>query len=251
MIEKKFIAMKKIELEIKEFIKEMLGKGKISNIKIERTPVGERIIIYTSKPGFIIGKKGEAIQDLTSLLKKKFALENPRLEIAEIEKVEFDAKSVADQIALSLERFGAGSFKIIAYKALERIKDAGALGAEIVLSGKLPSEKAKSWRFSFGYLQKTGEINIVNSAESTAQTKPGTIGVKVSIVPAGAVIPDRIELDKIEEIKIEEMKQESKGEEKISEEKVEKERSKKRKARKEAAKEKRVGEKNNGNTQTK
>jgi len=200
MIEKKFIEMKKNEYSIKEFIKAELGKGKISNVKIERTPIGERIILFTSRPGIIIGRKGESIQRLTTILKKEFKMENPKIEIAEIEKVEFDAQSIADQIALSLERFGSSSFKIIAYKMMDRIKRAGALGAEILLSGKLPSAKARAWRFTFGYLYKTGyPVNFVNHALAVAQTKPGSIGIKVDILPPDAKLLDKIVIkDRIE-----------------------------------------------------
>ena len=197
MIEKKFIEMKKNEYSIKEFIKQELGKGKISSVKIERTPIGERIILFTSRPGVIIGRKGESIQKLTDILKKQFRMENPKIEIAEIEKVDFDAQTIADQIALSLERFGSSSFKIISYKFMERIKIAGALGAEIILSGKLPSAKARSWRFTFGYLNKTGDpaIKLVNRAKAVAKTKPGIVGIKVSIMPSDAKIMDKITIN--------------------------------------------------------
>ncbi|MEM2956078.1 MAG: 30S ribosomal protein S3 [Candidatus Pacearchaeota archaeon] len=195
MIEKKVIKAKKDEFAIKEFVKEEIGKGKISSIKIERMPIGEKIIIKTSKPGLVIGKRGESIQDLTNILKKKFNLENPKLEITEIERPEFDAQSVADEIALALERFGSNSFKIIAYKVMEKIKKAGALGCEIILSGKLPSEKARTWCFSFGYLMRSGEsAKLVDRARAVAQTKPGVIGIKVSILPPNVKIPDKIEV---------------------------------------------------------
>ena len=120
-------------------------------MKIEYTPVGEKVIISTHKPGLIIGKRGESIERLTEVLKKKFKMENPRIDIAEIKNADLDAQIVADDIGLSLERFGSLRFKAIAYKALMRMKAAGALGAEIVLSGRLPSERAKTWRFKFGY----------------------------------------------------------------------------------------------------
>ena len=197
MIEKKFIEMKKNEYIIKEFIKQELGKGKISAVKIERTPIGERIILFTSRPGVIIGRKGESIQKLTDVLKKQFKMENPKIEISEIEKVDFDAQTIADQIALSLERFGSSSFKVISYKFMERIKRAGALGAEIILSGKLPSAKARAWRFTFGYLNKTGDpaIKLVNRAKAVAKTKPGIIGIKVAIMPADAKMMDKITIN--------------------------------------------------------
>ncbi len=147
MIEKKFIKMEKDELALKEFIKEELGEGKISSVTIERTPVGEKIAIRTSKPGLVIGRRGEKITDLTEVLKKRFKMENPHIEIIEIKNPDLDAWSVAEEISLSLERFGPIRFKNTAYKMLERIKRAGALGAEIRLGGKLPGEKARSWPF--------------------------------------------------------------------------------------------------------
>jgi ribosomal protein S3 len=58
MDEKKFIGFKKEELGVKEYIKSALGKGKISAVSIEYTPIGEKILVATSKPGLVIGRKG-------------------------------------------------------------------------------------------------------------------------------------------------------------------------------------------------
>lgn len=197
MIEKKIVESKKQEYEIKEFIKTFVGKGKVSNVRIDRTPVGEKIVIVTSRPGLVIGHRGETIQKLSELLKNRFKLENPQIEVSELTEPIFDARTVADQIALSLERFGPLRFKLVAYRKLDQILNAGALGAEIRLNGKLPSERAKSWRFTFGYLKKTGETTaIVNRAFALAFTKPGVVGIKVSIVPKGAKNPDKIEINK-------------------------------------------------------
>jgi small subunit ribosomal protein S3 len=193
MEEKKFVQLKKDELNVKEYVKRNLGKGRISGVNIEYTPVGEKIIIATNRPGYVIGRKGEKISELTRVLKKQFKLENPNIEIMEITKPEFDAQGIADEIALMLERLGSLKFKIIAYKMLDRIMKAGALGVELRLGGKLPSERAKNWRFASGYLKKTGDTaKIVNRAEAVAQTPMGVIGVKVSIMPSDAIIHDRI-----------------------------------------------------------
>ena len=213
MEEKKFIQLKKDEYGIKEFIKKELGKGKISAVKIEYTPIGEKIIITTNKPGYVIGRKGERITALTEILRKNFSLENPHIEMQEIEKPEYDAQYVADEIALSLERFGSLRFKVISYKMLERIIKAGVLGVELRLSGKLPSDRAKSWRFAFGYLKKAGDTaKIVNKAEARADTIGGTIGIKVAILPPNVIIHDQIKVDEklLEELKrnIEKFKEE-------------------------------------------
>ena len=204
MEERKFVNWKKEELNIKKIVKENFGKGKISNVRIEYTPVGEKIVISTHKPGLIIGKRGEKISELTEFLKKKFKMENLHIDIDEITTPEFDAQIVADNIALDLERFGALRFKAIAYRMLTKIKDAGALGAELRLSGKLPSDRARTWRFAFGYLKKTGDTSkIVDRAQSVAKTKQGVIGVKVAILPPGTKIHDHINVDEdlVNEIK--------------------------------------------------
>ena len=196
MEEKKFIQFKKEEFKTKEYIKEFLGKGKISKVIIEYTPVGEKIIISTSKPGLVIGRGGEKVDSLTKNLKKNFALDNPHIEIDEIKNPEFDARIVADEIAVSLERVGPLKFKVIAYRMLQRIINSGALGVEIRLSGKLPGARAKSWRFAQGYLKKTGDnAKVVDRAKARAQTKPGTVGVKVSILSPYAELKDKIIID--------------------------------------------------------
>ncbi len=205
MEEKNVVAFKKKEFSVKEYIKSILEKGKISKVRIEYTPIGEKIIISTHKPGLVIGRRGERISELTRTLKTKFKLENPSIEIEEIMKPEFDAQIMADEIALGLERFGPVKFKVIAYRTLQKIMNSGALGAEIILGGKLPSARAKTWRFSQGYLKKTGEsAKIVERAKSIAQTKPGTIGVKVGILPPNVELKDAIKMDDqaIERIKL-------------------------------------------------
>ena len=196
MEERNIVKFKKEEFAVREYIKKSLGKGKISKVKIEYTPVGEKIIISTNKPGLIIGRGGEKIMELTSILKTKFKLENPHIEIDEIKEPEFDAQINADDIALSLERFGPLKFKVVAYRTLQRIINAGALGVEIRLSGKLPGSRAKSWRFAQGYLKKTGDsAKVVDRAQSSAQTKPGTVGIKVSILSPHAILKDKINID--------------------------------------------------------
>lgn len=230
MDEKKFVTLKKQELEIREYIKNSLGKGRISEVGIEYTPVGEKIIVSTNKPGLVIGTRGEKITQLTITLKKRFKLDNPQIEIREIVSPLFDAQLVADEIALGLERKGSLKFKLIAYRFLSDIISAGALGAEIVLSGKLPSDRAKSWRFAQGYLKKTGDpAKVVNRAMAQAKTMSGVIGIKVSILAPDAKIHDKVVVDQalVSLIKSQSIIQE------VSEEVIEKPTKKKRSNKKE------------------
>ena len=196
MEEKKFVRVRKDEYNIKQFVMRMFGKGKISKIRIEYSPVGEKIVVSPHKPGWIIGKRGEKINELTEILKRRFKMENPHVDIEEIMHPEFDAQLVADDIALTLERFGAMKYKAASYRVLGRIKNSGALGAELRVSGKLPSDRARSWRFHFGYLKKTGDAaKVVDRAESVAKTKQGIVGIKVAILAPNIKMCDQISVD--------------------------------------------------------
>ena len=210
MIERKIISQKIKEFQIHEYISNNLRNSGHSHTRLQRTPLGEKIIIYASRPGIIVGRKGQNIKKLTTTLKKSFKMENPQIEIAEVENVHLDAQIVAERIAQSMERFGSARFKGIIHRVMQDITDNGALGAEIVISGKVPSARAKSWRFYNGYLKKCGDIALtgVNRAYATARLKSGVVGIKVSIMPATTQLPDNITVE--DEMKVKEEKPEQK-----------------------------------------
>ena len=209
MIERKFVAQKMKEFQIQEYITQNLENVGHSHTKMVRTPLGEKIIIYASRPGLIVGRKGQNIKQLTKTLKKRFDLENPQIEISEVENPNLDAHIVAEKIVDALEKFGSEKFKAIGHKIMTDVMRAGALGIEIVVSGKVPSARAKSWRFYSGYLKKCGDIAIigVRKADAQAQLKTGIIGIKVKIMPPDIKLPDDINLVEQHETKVEELKE--------------------------------------------
>ncbi|MDP4012763.1 MAG: 30S ribosomal protein S3 [Candidatus Nanoarchaeia archaeon] len=202
MIERKFIQQKMKEFHIQEYVSQLLKGTGYSHTEIQRTPLGEKVIIYTTRPGIVVGRKGESINKLTSVLKTKFNMENPQIEIGEVANPMLDVHYIADKIASTLERFGSKRFKSIGYKTLQNILDAGALGAEIVISGKVPSARAKRWRFKAGYLKKSGDIseNHVLKGYTTAQLNSGIVGIKVSIMPSTIKLFDKINVKSAEEV---------------------------------------------------
>ncbi|MBN2454620.1 30S ribosomal protein S3 [Candidatus Woesearchaeota archaeon] len=226
MIEREFVDQQKKEYQIHEFISQNLRNVGHSHTKLQRTPLGEKIIIYASRPGLVVGRKGENISKLTAVLKKRFKLENPQIEISEVESPDIDAQIVAENIASALERFGIKRFKGAMHKALENALNAGAIGIEIIISGKVPSSRARSWRVFGGYLKKCGDMATrdVKKATVVAKLKSGVIGIKVSIMPK-LRRPDDIILaeEKIEVVEgpVEEKEKESKAPEKKEEEKDE------------------------------
>lgn len=196
MIERDFISQKTKEFYIKKYIENKLKGVGISQIKLKKIPLGEKIIIYTNRPSLIVGSKGSNIKTMTRDLKKEFQLENPQIEINEVKNIFLDPHIVADRIASSLERFGSARFKGVGHKMMENVMQAGAKGVEIIISGKIPGARAKSWRFYQGYLKKCGDVAImeVKKAQKAALLKSGVIGIKVAIMPSDVVLPDRIEV---------------------------------------------------------
>jgi small subunit ribosomal protein S3 len=209
MIERKFVSQKIKEYEIKEYIQKSLNRVGLSDVKLQRTPLGEKIIISSSRPGLVVGRSGSNISKLTKDLKSEFELENPQIEIEEIKQIGLDANIISEMIANSLERFGIARFKGIGHKALSDVMNAGAYGVEILISGKVPSSRAKTWRFYQGYLKKCGDIAVskISVAYSIAKLKIGIVGIKVSIMTPDIELPDKIKVnpENVEEV-VEEVK---------------------------------------------
>ncbi len=233
MIERKFVAQKIKEFQIEEYVTQSLENVGHSHTTMVKTPLGEKIIIFASRPGLIVGRKGQNIKQLTKTLKKKFDLENPQIEISEVENPNLDAKIVAEKIVDALEKFGSEKFKAIGHKIMTSVMNAGALGIEVLISGKVPSARAKSWRFYSGYLKKCGDIaNEVREAHVQAQLKTGIIGVKVKIMPPDIKLPDHIELVDPKDVKVEEIKQPNDEVKKVEESAEKPEKPKRRRKKK-------------------
>ena len=182
MLKRYFINQGLKEVEIEKFIRENFPLGDYSRTELQRTPLGIKIVIYTNKPGRIIGKGGKNINEMTEAIKKKFGLENPQLDVKPIENPDLDAKIVAKQIASALER--GYNHKKIGNMALKRIMDAGAIGAMIKISGRITTGKAMTSKFIAGYLKHCGQPakELVDIGFEEANTKPGKIGVTVKIM---------------------------------------------------------------------
>ena len=194
MIERKFVNEKIKEFQIQEYVGKIVKGAGHDHTEVKRTPLGDKIIIYAARPGMVVGRKGAHIKDIGDALKKEFELENPQVEIAELASPNVSAKVVAEKVSAALEKFGAGRFKRVGYSTMDAVMKAGALGVEILISGKIPGARAKTWRFYQGYLKKSGSVAqyLVDKAISTAELKTGTIGIQVSIMPPDIKLPDAI-----------------------------------------------------------
>ena len=196
--EKKFIEESVVKLNISKFMENSLSKAGFSRVEIQRTPVLTRITVYVLKPGRVIGRSGKTINDLTEQISKTFDVKNPQINVMEIDDPMLEPMIVAKDIAYKIER--SINARKIMQRTLKDILSRGALGAEIIISGKVAAKSArkKKIRKRIGYIPKVGDvIKLVHEGHATAYPKHGAIGIKVRIVPPNTVFPDR-EIKKIE-----------------------------------------------------
>jgi small subunit ribosomal protein S3 len=193
-IVKRFITESIKRNEIDEFLQKKLERAGYGGVNISKTPLGTHIVIYVMRPGLVIGRGGETIKELASSLEEKFKLSNPQISVSEIEVPEFNAIVVANRVASALQR--GVHFRRAGFWALNQVMEAGALGCEIVISGKLRTERARFEKFRAGYFPRCGEPALVftKKAEAHVQLKPGMLGVRVKIMPPDAQFPDKIKI---------------------------------------------------------
>jgi small subunit ribosomal protein S3 len=206
-IVKRFITESIKKTEIDEFLQKKLERAGYGGVNLSKTPLGTHVVIYAMRPGLVIGRGGETIKDLAASLEGSFKVTNPQISVSEIEVPEFNAYVVATRVASALQR--GVHFRRAGFWALNQVMDAGALGAEIVISGKLRTERARFEKFRAGYFPRCGEPALRNmrKAEVHVQLKPGIIGVRVKLMPPDAQFPDKIHI--IQELPLEENKEDS------------------------------------------
>lgn len=220
-IVKRFINESIKKTEIDEFLQKKLERAGYGGVDLSKTPLGTHVVIYAMRPGIVIGRGGETIKDLATTLEENFKISNPQISVSEIEIPEFNAFVVASRIASALQR--GVHFRRAGFWALNQVMDAGALGVEIVISGKLRTERARFEKFRAGYFPRCGDpaLKYMRKAEAHVQLKPGIIGIRVKIMPPDAKFPDKIQI--VEELPPEENveEKEEKIEEKLPEQEAE------------------------------
>ncbi|MFH0854144.1 MAG: 30S ribosomal protein S3 [bacterium] len=181
----KFSSFLKQDVLIRKFLKKQLREAAIDKIEIERSTNNIKIIIYSAKPGVIIGRSGAGIEELKNNLKKlfnKIGLSdiNLNLNIQEVRNPNLSANIVLQNVIDDIEK--RIPFRRALKQANGKVEKAGAKGVKIVVSGRLNgAEIARTEKLTAGKIPLHTLRADIDYSRGTARTIYGAIGVKVWI----------------------------------------------------------------------
>jgi small subunit ribosomal protein S3 len=174
---KNFSTMLAEDLKVREFLKARLKSAAVSKVLIERPAKNARITIYSARPGVVIGKKGEDIENLKAELTRRLGVP-VAVNIEEVRKPEIDAQLIADSITQQLEK--RIMFRRAMKRAMQNAMRLGAQGIKIMSSGRLNGiEIARCEWYREGRVPLHTLKAEIDYGFSEAKTTYGVIGVKV------------------------------------------------------------------------
>ena len=193
---------------LNDFLRERIKDAGFSKIDISKTPTGTKIVLHVTRPGIVIGRKGVGIKELTEKIEKDFGYKNPQISVEEIPKAELSPSVMCNRMAAHLERGTA--FRRATMWTMNQIMEAGAMGVQITISGKLRGDRSAFEKHAQGILPRAGNYakNIVSEDIVHTKTAMGLIGIKIRIARKEKVIPE-FEHKKNEPIVIESNDEES------------------------------------------
>jgi len=177
---KKYAEFVAEDAKIRKFIKKKLYTAGVSRIVINRKAQNVNIMVVTAKPGIVVGRGGQGIDELRAAVQKLINNPNVIIDIVEVARADVDAQLVAENIALQLEKRIA--FRRAMKQAMQRTMRAGVQGIKVMVSGRLGgaeiarSEWAKEGRIPLQTLRADVQYGFTE-----ADTVMGKIGVKVWI----------------------------------------------------------------------
>jgi small subunit ribosomal protein S3 len=174
---KTYAKMLKEDIEVREYLRKKLAHASVGRVIIERPAKNARVTVYSARPGVVIGKKGEDIENLRAELQRKMGVP-VHVNIEEIRKPETDAQLIADSIAQQLEK--RIMFRRAMKRAMQNAMRLGAQGIKIMSSGRLNgAEIARREWYREGRVPLHTLRADIDYGTSEAKTTYGVIGIKV------------------------------------------------------------------------
>lgn len=185
-----FATMLNEDIKVREFLKKKLAHASVGRVLIERPAKNARVTVFSARPGVVIGKKGEDIDNLRSELQRIMGVP-VHVSIEEIRKPEIDAQLIADSIAQQLEK--RIMFRRAMKRAMQNAMRLGAQGIKIMSSGRLNGiEIARTEWYREGRVPLHTLRADIDYATSTAQTTYGVIGIKVWVYKGEMAAPGEV-----------------------------------------------------------
>ena len=177
---------------VREYLLKETERAGFGGLTFNRTPEGTKVTLQAEQVGRVIGRRGKGIHDLQRRLQEDLDLDNPQLEVEEIEESRTNAQVMASRLASSLER--GWFFRRAGHSTVQNIMDAGARGCIVILSGKITGARHRVEKFQKGHIKYCGEtaLQFMDVGFSTAVKKLGTIGCTVRIMRPGTKLPHEI-----------------------------------------------------------
>ncbi len=167
------------DLQVRDFLRKRLVDASVSRIEIHRSAQDARIKIHTARPGIVIGKKGEDVEQLRLILSEMMGI-NVNLNIEEIRKPELDAYLVAQNVAQALER--RVQFRRAMKRVIQNAMRIGAEGIKVRVAGRLGgAEIARAEVYHEGRVPLHTLRADIDYATYEAKTTYGILGIKVWI----------------------------------------------------------------------
>ena len=175
---------------LNDFLREEIKESGFSKIEISKTPTGTKIILHVTKPGIVIGRKGAGIKLLTEKIQTAFGYKNPQISVEEITKPELSPSVMCNRMAAHIERGTA--FRRATMWTMNQIMEAGAMGVQITISGKLRGDRSAFEKHTQGILPRAGNYakNVVSEDIVHTKTPMGLIGIKIRIAKKEKLVPE-------------------------------------------------------------
>merc|ERR1711924_339524 len=200
---RKFVADGVFYAELNELLVRELAEDGYSGVEVRQPPARHEIIIRATRTQNVLGEKGRRIRELTAVVQKRFGFPPGSVELYAEKVLNRGLCSVAQAESLRYKLLGGLAVRRACYGVLRFIMESGALGCEVIVSGKLRAQRAKSMKFEDGYMIKAGNPcrEFIDSAVRHV-LRQGVLGIKVNIMlphdPAGRNGPKKPMPDKVE-----------------------------------------------------
>lgn len=198
---------------LRDYLRRTIRDAGFSHFEIQKQPTGTHVLLYVVRPGVVIGRKGTVIRALTEQLESRFDYKNPQIRVEEIEKPELSPSVICSRMQAHIERGTA--FRRATMWSLRQVMEAGAMGVQITVSGKLRGDRSSFEKHTVGILPRAGHRAQVVVDEDTThvQTPMGLIGIRIRIAHKERVQPEfalKKSSDEKEEAKAEDDKNDTK-----------------------------------------